>query len=266
MTRHIPRRRFGQHFLADEGVIREIVAVIGPQPGDSMVEIGPGLGALTTPLLSRLARLHVVELDRDIVARLRVTYPSSKLEIHSGDALDFDFSALGPALRVVGNLPYNISTPILFHLARNVAALRDIHVMLQKEVVARIVARPGTPQYGRLSVMLQYHFEAEAVLDVAASAFRPPPKVQSAVVRMAPRRVPAACFSDGLFASVARAAFSQRRKTLRNALRTYLQQPDFAALGLNPLVRPQDLSVDEFVGIANYIGARDGALRGSSSR
>jgi 16S rRNA (adenine1518-N6/adenine1519-N6)-dimethyltransferase len=264
--RHIPRRRFGQHFLVDERVIREIVAAIDPQPEDSMAEIGPGLGALTTPLLARLARLHVVELDRDIVARLEETYPASKLVIHAGDALEFDFSALGPGLRVVGNLPYNISTPILFHLARNVAALRDIHVMLQKEVVARIVARPGTPQYGRLSVMLQYHFEAEAVLEVSASAFRPSPKVQSAVVRMAPRRVPPACFSAGLLGNVARAAFSRRRKTLRNALRTYLQLHEFEALGLNPFVRPQDLSVEDFVGIANYIGARDSGPTGSSPR
>jgi 16S rRNA (adenine1518-N6/adenine1519-N6)-dimethyltransferase len=262
VTRHVPRRRFGQHFLVDDGVIQQIIAAIDPRPGDSMVEIGPGLGALTAPLLARLARLHVVELDRDIVARLRETYSPSQLEIHEGDVLDFDFSALGPGLRVVGNLPYNISTPILFLLARNVATLRDIHVMLQKEVVARIVARPGTAQYGRLSVMLQYHFEAEAVLEVPASAFRPPPKVQSTVVRMAPRRVRVACFSDGLLGNVARAAFSRRRKTLRNALKTYLQAREIEALGLNPLMRPQDLSVEDFVGIANYVSARDGAPRG----
>ena len=261
MTRHVPRRRFGQHFLVDERVIQQIIAVIDPQPGDSMVEIGPGLGALTTPLLARCARLDVVELDRDIVACLRETYPASKLEIHEGDVLDFDFSALGPGLRVVGNLPYNISTPILFHLVRNVATLRDIHVMLQKEVVARIVARPGTAQYGRLSVMLQYHFEAESALEVSASAFRPPPKVQSAVVRMAPRRERAVCCSDGLLGTVVRTAFSRRRKTLSNALKTCLRAHEFEALGLDPRARAQDLSVEDFVGIANYIGARDGALR-----
>jgi 16S rRNA (adenine1518-N6/adenine1519-N6)-dimethyltransferase len=266
VTRHIPRRRFGQHFLVDQRVIGQIISVIDPQPDDPMVEIGPGLGALTTPLLARLARLHVVELDRDIVARLKQAYPPSKLAVHAGDALKFDFSALGPGLRIVGNLPYNISTPILFHLARNVSALRDVHVMLQKEVVARIVARPGTSQYGRLSVMLQYHFDAEAMLDVAASAFRPPPRVESAVVRMAPRRVSAPCFSDGLLGQVARAAFSQRRKTLRNALRSYLQAHEFAALGLSPLARPQDLTVADFVGIANYIGARDDALGASAAR
>ena len=266
MTRHIPRRRFGQHFLVDQRVIGQIIAVIGPRPEDSMVEIGPGLGALTTPLLAQLARLHVVELDRDIVTRLKQVYPPSKLEIHAGDVLKFDFSALGRGLRIVGNLPYNISTPILFHLARNISALRDVHVMLQKEVVARIVARPGTSQYGRLSVMLQYHFDAEAVLDVAASAFRPPPRVESAVVRMAPRRMSVPCFSDGLLGKVAQAAFSQRRKTLRNALRSYLQAHEFAVLGLSPLARPQDLSVEDFVGIANHIGARDGALRASCAR
>ena len=254
--RHIPRKRFGQHFLCDQQVIAQIITDIAPQPEDRMVEIGPGLGALTAPLVARLNLLHVVELDRDIVVRLKAQYPSSKLVIHAGDALDFNFAALGPRLRVVGNLPYNISTPMLFHLARNAASIRDIHAMLQKEVVARIVAAPGTAQYGRLSVMLQYHFAAEKILDVAASAFRPPPKVESSVVRMSPRPAdPSRRCNELLLEEVGKAAFSQRRKTLRNALRGYLQAADFAALAIAPGARAEELSVDDFVRIANHIDA-----------
>jgi 16S rRNA (adenine1518-N6/adenine1519-N6)-dimethyltransferase len=257
---HVPRKRFGQHFLTDERVIAQIVCAIAPQPGDLLVEIGPGLGALTAPLAARLNLLHVVELDRDIVVRLRADYPEGKLVMHAGDALAFDFSALGRGLRVVGNLPYNISTPILFHLTRHIAAIRDVHVMLQREVVARIVARPSTPEYGRLSVMLQHHFDAEKILDVTAAAFRPRPRVESAVVRMSPRRPTdnRRC-DETLLGEVAKAAFSQRRKTLRNALRTYLQADDFAALGITPTARAQDLHVDDFVRIANHLAARRAA-------
>ncbi|OGA10096.1 MAG: 16S rRNA (adenine(1518)-N(6)/adenine(1519)-N(6))-dimethyltransferase [Betaproteobacteria bacterium RIFCSPLOWO2_02_64_14] len=257
---HVPRKRFGQHFLADERVIAQIVRAIEPQSDDLLVEIGPGLGALTAPLAARLNQLHVVELDRDIVARLRSDYPEDKLVMHAGDALAFDFSALGSGLRVVGNLPYNISTPILFHLMRHIAAIRDVHVMLQKEVVARIVARPGTPEYGRLSVMLQHHFDVKKILDVTAAAFRPRPKVESAVVRMSPREPTNQCSCDeAVFGEVARAAFSQRRKTLRNALRAYLQADDFAVLGIAPAARAQELRVDDFVRIANHLVARRAA-------
>jgi 16S rRNA (adenine1518-N6/adenine1519-N6)-dimethyltransferase len=254
--RHVPRKRFGQHFLSDQRVIAQIIAAIAPQPEDRVVEIGPGLGALTAPLAARLNQLHVVELDRDIVVRLKADYPPSKLVIHAGDALDFDFSALGCGLRIVGNLPYNISTPILFHLVRNIGSIGDVHVMLQREVVARIVAQPDTAQYGRLSVMLQYYFVAEKILDVAASAFRPPPKVESAVVRMSPRR-PAGTqrCNEALLGQLGKAAFSQRRKTLRNALRGYLQAADFTALGIAPGSRAQELSVDDFVRIVNHLGA-----------
>jgi 16S rRNA (adenine1518-N6/adenine1519-N6)-dimethyltransferase len=254
--RHIPRKRFGQHFLCDQRVIEQIITEIAPRLEDLVVEIGPGLGALTAPLAARHNRLHVVELDRDIVVRLKADYPPSKLLIHAGDALEFDFSALGPGLRVVGNLPYNISTPMLFHLARNTSLIRDIHVMLQREVVARIVAQPGTAQYGRLSVMLQYHFAAEKILDVAASAFRPAPKVESAVVRMSPRRPAGAqrC-NESLLGQLGKAAFSQRRKTLRNALKGYLQAADFAALEIAPGARAEELSVDDFVRIVNHLDA-----------
>jgi len=257
VTRHVPRKRFGQHFLTDDRVIAGIIAAIAPQANDLMVEIGPGFGALTAPLATRLACLHVVELDRDIVARLRTEYAASNVVIHAGDALDFDFSALGSNLRVVGNLPYNISTPILFHLARHVASIRDVHVMLQREVVARIVARPDTSEYGRLSVMLQYHFSAEQVLEVAASAFRPAPKVESAVVRMSPR--PAGGLhrcDEKLLGQLCRAAFAQRRKTLRNSLRDYLHGGDFETLGIAPAARAQELSVEAFVRIARHLGAR----------
>jgi 16S rRNA (adenine1518-N6/adenine1519-N6)-dimethyltransferase len=221
-----------------------------------VVEIGPGLGALTAPLAARLNQLHAVELDRDIVAGLQANYPPGRLVIHSGDVLEFDFPALGTELRIVGNLPYNISTPILFHLARSAGCIRDIHVMLQREVVARIVARPGTAQYGRLSIMLQYHFTAEKVLDVSASAFLPVPKVESAVVRMTPRRSAGPrCSNEALLEEIGKAAFSQRRKTLRNALRDYLQPTDFAALAIAPGARAQELSVDDFVRIADYLDA-----------
>ena len=185
--KHIPRKRFGQHFLTDQAVIADIVGAIRPQADDAMVEVGPGLGALTTPLSEVLHHLHVIEIDRDIVARLHRSYPPARLSVHAGDVLEFDFSLLPRALRVVGNLPYNISTPLLFHLARYAERMRDMHFMLQKEVVARMVAAPGGRDYGRLSVMLQYRFDMELLLEVAADAFSPPPQVDSAVVRMLPR-------------------------------------------------------------------------------
>lgn len=255
MVRHIPRRRFGQHFLIDEAVIEAIVATIAPQRGDLMVEIGPGLGALTQPLLARLDHLHAVEIDRDIVERLQHAFAPERLSIHEADALGFDFAALGPGLRVVGNLPYNISSPLLFHLAKSAAAIRDIHVMLQKEVVERMIAKPGTPHHGRLSVMLQSQFELEYLLPVAASAFRPAPQVESAVVRMLPRLMREPC-DEAIFAKIVRTAFMQRRKTLRNALRTYLAEPDFRALGIDAEARAQELGVDDFARITNYVAAR----------
>jgi 16S rRNA (adenine1518-N6/adenine1519-N6)-dimethyltransferase len=254
---HVARKRFGQHFLIDAAVIARIVAAVDPRPEESVVEIGPGLGALTYPLTARVNHLHVVEIDRDIVARLAQSLPQDRVTIHQGDALKFDFSALGPGLRVVGNLPYNISTPLLFHLARSAAAIRDIHVMLQKEVVSRMVARPSGSAYGRLSIMLQYRFLMEKVLDVPATAFRPAPKVESSVVRMLPfERGPGERCDPTLLARIAGAAFMQRRKTLRNALKNYLAIQDFAALGLDPAARPQELAVTDFVRITNHIAAR----------
>ena len=252
VMRHVPRKRFGQHFLIDEAAIAAIVASIGPQPRDRMVEIGPGLGALTQPLAGRLAHLHVIEIDRDIVARLRASFPAGRVTVHEGDALRFDFSALGPGLRVVGNLPYNISTPLLFHLARHAAAIHDIHVMLQKEVVERMVATPSASEYGRLSVMLQYRFEMEPVLAVPADAFRPVPRVESAVVRLVPfARLPHPARDEATLGMIVTAAFARRRKTLRNALQAHFRVADFARLGVDAGLRAQDLSVEEFVRLAD---------------
>ena len=250
---HRARKRFSQNFLIDESAIAGIVAAIAPRPADRLVEIGPGLGALTRPLARSVKPLHVIEIDRDIVARLRTQFPQDAVVIHEGDALEFDFSALGPQLRVVGNLPYHISSPLLFHLAAHAAAIADIHVMLQAEVVERMVAPPGDSEYGRLSVMLQYRFDMERVLEVPPSAFRPAPKVDSAVVRMIPRPLTSLTARDEkLLSDTVAAAFSQRRKTLKNTLGRVLGTDDFARLGIDPQARAQTLTVDQFVKIANY--------------
>ena len=254
--RHVPRKRFGQHFLVDESVISAIVDAIAPRPADAMVEIGPGLEALTRPLARALDHLHVIEIDRDIAARLRDSLPRERVTVHEGDALDFDFGTLGPGLRVVGNLPYNISTPLLFHLQRHTAAIRDIHVMLQKEVVERMAAPPSSSHYSRLSVMLQYRFEIEHLLDVPPDAFRPAPKVDSAVARMTPHaRLPYPARDETSFGKIVTAAFSQRRKTLRNALKGYFGTADFERLGIDAGLRAQDLGVADFVRLADAAAA-----------
>jgi 16S rRNA (adenine1518-N6/adenine1519-N6)-dimethyltransferase len=255
--RHFPRKRFGQHFLTDEAAIAAIVAAIAPQPRDRVVEIGPGLGALTRPLAGALQHLHVIEIDRDIVARLRAAFPVRRVTVHEGDALRFDFSTLGPRLRVVGNLPYNISTPLLFHLARYAAAIEDIHVMLQKEVVERMVAAPSSTEYGRLSVMLQYRFRMEPVLAVPAGAFLPVPRVESAVVRMVPfASLPHPARDEQALGKVVAAAFGQRRKTLRNALRGSFRAADFERLGVGAGLRAQERCVADFVRLADDISDR----------
>jgi 16S rRNA (adenine1518-N6/adenine1519-N6)-dimethyltransferase len=251
---HAPRKRFGQNFLVDTQVIASIIQAINPDRDDCLVEIGPGLGALTRPLLGSVSHLHAVEIDRDIVERLRREFPEEKLTVHACDALEFDFSALGRNLRVVGNLPYNISTPLLFHLGKFAEFIRDMHFMLQKEVVARMVAVPSTPDYGRLSVMLQSRFEMEQLFIVPPDCFRPAPKVESAFVCMVPLRQPLIEASkEGLFASIVAAAFSQRRKTLRNTLHRYLKPEDYAALKIDPGLRAENLSVAEFVAITDSI-------------
>ena len=257
--RHVPRKRFGQNFLTDEAVISAIVVAVAPQPGDLMVEIGPGLGALTRPLAAHLDHLHVIEIDRDIVARLRTEFPPARVTVHEGDALGFDFKTLGASLRVIGNLPYYISTPLLFHLAHYAGTIRDIHVMLQKEVVERMVAAPSCSEYGRLSVMLQYRFEMECVLDVPPEAFHPAPKVESAVVRMMPFvRLPHPARDEGSLRKIVTAAFSQRRKTLRNALSAYFKAEDFERAGVDAGLRAQDLRVEDFVRLADGRAGSDG--------
>ena len=254
---HKAKKQFGQNFLVDQNIIADIVRAICPQPDDSMVEIGPGLGALTRPLLKTLHTLHVVEIDRDIIARLKTDYPQDRIVIHEGDALKFDFAQLAAPLRIVGNLPYNISSPLLFHFAAYAERITDMHFMLQNEVVERMVAEPSTPAYGRLSAMLQYRFYMEKLLDVPPQSFRPAPKVDSAIVRMVP--LPAdriAVKDEALYARVVAAAFGQRRKTLRNTLRDHLSEAEFALLGIDPQLRAENLGVDEFARIANHLAAR----------
>ncbi len=252
---HQARKRFGQNFLVSPGIVRRIVEAIAPRPGDLVVEIGPGLGALTAPLLERVERLHVVEIDRDLIARLKEAWPPERLAIHEGDALEFDFATLGERLRIVGNLPYNISTPLLFHLAGYATQVRDMHFMLQKEVVDRMAADPGSGDYGRLSVMLQYRFDIERLFVVPPGAFNPPPKVDSAIVRLIPRKLGAGdtANSEEIFARVVTAAFSQRRKMLRNTLRELMAEEGLAALGVKPTARAEELSVADYVRLANAL-------------
>jgi 16S rRNA (adenine1518-N6/adenine1519-N6)-dimethyltransferase len=257
MSEHRARKRFGQNFLSDPNIIRKIIDAIRPVAGEAMVEIGPGLGAMTVPLVERLGHLHVVEIDRDLIARLREQYPPERLTIHEGDALAFDFTTLDAPLRVVGNLPYNISTPLLFHLAGFAAQVRDMTFMLQKEVVMRMVAAPGAEDYGRLSVMLQYRYRMARLFDVPPGAFRPEPKVTSSIVRMVPLPPEELAAQDeALFARIVAAAFGQRRKTLRNTLREFLDADDFAALALDPGLRGERLTVGEYVAIANHVAGK----------
>jgi 16S rRNA (adenine1518-N6/adenine1519-N6)-dimethyltransferase len=274
---HFARKRFGQNFLVDPGIIDSIVDLIRPQRGERMVEIGPGLGALTEPLIERLATrespLHAVELDRDLIARLKEKF-GERLQLHEGDALAFDFSTLAaletssdpsagtaadaarrkPSLRIVGNLPYNISSPLLFHLTTFARDVIDQHFMLQDEVVERMVAEPGSKAFGRLSVMLQYRYVIDKLLDVPPESFQPPPKVNSAIVRMipyAPHELPDV--DETTLGEVVTAAFSQRRKMLRNTLSAYRDAVDFDALGFDLARRAEDVPVDEYVRVARTI-------------
>jgi 16S rRNA (adenine1518-N6/adenine1519-N6)-dimethyltransferase len=257
MHGHQARKRFGQNFLVDRAYIDRIVRAIDPQCDDRMVEIGPGLGALTAPLLERLNVLHVIEIDRDIVARLAAEFPAERLIVHQGNALRFDLTSLGPGLRVVGNLPYNISSPLLFHAAECAGAIRDCHFMLQREVVDRMAAAPGSKVYGRLSVMLQYRFRVEKLFNVPAGAFRPTPQVDSAFVRLVPHAtLPSPASDERLLAQMVMKAFTQRRKTVRNALSEFASAEELSARGIDPRLRPEDLSLDDFVRLANAVAAR----------
>lgn len=254
---HIPRKRFGQHFLHDPWVLSRIVDAIAPQAGDALVEIGPGEGALTRPLLARIPSLTAVEIDRDLAAALVAEFPPERLRVIVADALDYDFSALPTGLRVVGNLPYNVSTPLLFHLAAFADRVRDMHFMLQLEVVDRMAASHSTPAYGRLSVMLQRRFRIQRLFKVAPGAFRPPPKVESAVVRLTP--LPAAevvPLDERLFGTVVTRAFGARRKTLRNALISLIDAQGLSALGIDPGLRPENVSPADYIRIAIDIARR----------
>ncbi|AVI64151.1 16S rRNA (adenine(1518)-N(6)/adenine(1519)-N(6))-dimethyltransferase RsmA [Halomonas sp. GFAJ-1] len=257
---HRARKRFGQNFLRDLGIISRIIRSIGPREGDRLVEIGPGQGALTAPLLEATGKLEVVELDRDLIPGLRVqffNYPD--FVIHEGDALKFDFAALkgdGPALRVVGNLPYNISTPLIVHLLTMGTAIADMHFMLQKEVVERLAAEPGSTDWGRLSVMAQYYCHVDQLFIVPPEAFVPRPKVDSAIVRLTPHdRLPHTADDPALLFELVKLAFGQRRKTLRNNLKGRVSAATLEVLGIDPARRPQTLSVAEYVAIANQVAA-----------
>ena len=252
--KHIARKRFGQNFLTDDGVLHDIIAAIDPQLGDAMVEIGPGLAAMTRLILERVRQLHVVELDRDLVTRLNQQFDAERLVVHSADALKFDFTQIpvpaGQKLRVVGNLPYNISSPLLFHLTQLSSHVQDQHFMLQKEVVERMAAEPGSKTYGRLSVMLQWRYHIELLFVVPPTAFDPPPKVDSAIVRMIPKAAPLAC-EEAKLEKVVQQAFSQRRKVIRNCLSGLFTENQLIDVGVDPQARPETVPLEQFVALAN---------------
>ncbi len=253
---HRPRKRFGQHFLHDPNILEKMVRAIAPRADQQLVEIGPGQGALTLPLLKAAHRLTAIELDRDLLAPLQTAAaPWGALTLHNVDALRFDFTQLssqGQPLRVVGNLPYNISTPLIFHLLAQASAIEDMHFLLQKEVVERLAAAPGSKTFGRLSVMVQYRCAVEPLFDVAPGAFKPPPKVASSFVRLTPfqpqRHV---AVDEPLFERVVQAAFAQRRKTLRKSLQPLLTHLDFNAAAIDPGLRPEQLTIEDFVRLSN---------------
>jgi 16S rRNA (adenine1518-N6/adenine1519-N6)-dimethyltransferase len=257
MNEHSPRKRFGQHFLHDSRIIERIIRALTPQPDEAIVEIGPGQGALTFPLLARVGRLIAIEIDRDLIPWLRERAGAfGRLEIVEADALTVDLTELAArrTLRLVGNLPYNISTPLLFHVLEHAAVVRDMHFMLQKEVVDRMAAGPGSKVYGRLSVMLQARCEVEPLFDVPPGAFRPPPKVDSAVVRLVPlTREKIAVRAPDALDRVVRAAFAQRRKTLHNALKGVADDAQLQAAGIDPGARAEDVGVAEYIALANAL-------------
>ncbi|MBL4569534.1 MAG: 16S rRNA (adenine(1518)-N(6)/adenine(1519)-N(6))-dimethyltransferase RsmA [Alcanivorax sp.] len=262
MTEHRTRKRFGQHFLHDRNLVDLMVRTLGLQKDDTLVEIGPGRGALTYPLLEELPHLHVVELDRDLIALLRQENSPERLTIHESDALRFDFRSLKPAdkpLRVIGNLPYNISTPLIFHLLSQADAISDMTFMLQKEVVDRLTASPGTRDWGRLSIMVQYHCQADYLFFVPPSAFSPPPKVDSAVVRLMPHAtLPHPADDEEHLRRLVAQAFTQRRKAIRNSLKSQVTLEQFAQAGIDAGLRPDQLSVADYVALANITGPNAG--------
>lgn len=257
MKPHIPRKRFGQHFLHDKLYIQQIIEAIDPKPDQHLVEIGPGQGALTLPMLKKTEEIDVIELDWDLIPALKIRcLGKGALIAHQADALEFDFSSLvknSEKLRIIGNLPYNISTPLIFHLLKYASIITDMHFMLQKEVVDRMSAKPSTKEYGRLSVMVQYHCVVHALFNVPPQAFYPPPQVESAFLRLIPatsKHLQAIDYS--FFAEVVKTAFSHRRKTIRNSLKTLIADDDWANLQIDPQLRPEQLTVIDFVNISNF--------------
>ena len=257
-TKHQPRRRFSQNFLVDRNTIERIVRSIAPNADDHIVEIGPGLGALTEPLLNVAGRVDVIEIDRDAARLLGERFSGAGLAVHQQDFLDFNLASLGTDLRVVGNLPYHISTPVLFTVDRFREVVHDCHFMLQKEVVGRMVAAPASAEYGRLSVMLQCRWRMAKLFDVPPTVFRPQPKVWSSVVRMVPADN-VNVIDNHIFHRLVEASFSKRRKTLRNALRELAADEDFSACDIDPGRRGETLSVAEFADLANRVRARLGS-------
>jgi 16S rRNA (adenine1518-N6/adenine1519-N6)-dimethyltransferase len=259
--RHQPRKRFGQNFLHDEQILERILWAISPYESDRIVEIGPGEGALTCPLLEHHGRLTAIELDRDLVGPLiEKCSEIGHLDVIQADAMNFDFSSLATAedkIRIVGNLPYNISTPILFHLAGYADIINDLHVLLQKEVAERIASAPGRKSYGKLSVMMQARFDTELLFNVRPEAFRPPPKVTSTFIRLLPRQQPVAGLNNHEhFNTLVTAAFSQRRKTLRNSLQALLSKEEIKAVGIDPTRRAETLTLEEFAALGNVLESR----------
>ena len=262
---HRPRKRFGQNFLHDPVIINKIINAIRPARSDALLEIGPGQGAITRPLLEAAGKLTVVELDRDLIGPLQAGCSGiGELTVHSADALTFDFCQVAgqQLLRIIGNLPYNISTPLLFHLLDQHQCIRDMHFMLQKEVVERMAASPGSGQYGRLSVMLQYRCRVTPLFTIGSGAFKPPPRVESAFVRLEPYAKPLVQLSnEATFAALVRQAFSQRRKTLRNTLRDLLDAADISSLGIDPSARAETLDIHDFASLANRLDEIRGPIR-----
>lgn len=260
MRTHAPRKRFGQHFLHDKFIIQRIIDMVTPKSSDHFVEIGPGQGALTVPLLKAIGELDVIEIDRDLIPALKLRCEDKGiLHVYEGDALNFDLTPLiqkKSPIRLIGNLPYNISTPLIFHLLNYAADVQDMHFMLQKEVVHRIAAVPNSADYGRLSIMVQYHCQVRALFDVGAHAFYPPPQVESSIVRLIPHHgIPYPAKNYSHFTDVVKLAFSHRRKTLRNSLKEMIHDSDWQNMNIDSHLRPEQIGVKEYVEISNHVVA-----------
>lgn len=252
--KYIAKKKFGQNFLKDVSIIHTIIQSIKPLPDDLLIEIGPGLGAITKPLLEKTNHLLAIELDRDIVSWMENEYSKKNITIFNEDVLNFNFNQFDQKIRIVGNLPYNISTPILFKCINSIANIKDLHFMLQKEVVDRMIANPSSSEYGRLSVMLQYYFAMEHLIHVPRESFDPEPKVESSFVRLIPfEHYPFIANNIEQFGRIVKEAFSQRRKTIRNTLKSFISENDFEKIGINSKLRAENLSVSDFVKISNYL-------------